>query len=461
VSDPRRALPSVDALLGSAPFAPLADAWPRDRIVGALRAVLEDARRRLANGGDRVPDPHELARRVEARLREEERPTLRPVINATGVVLHTNLGRAPLPDAAVEALARIAAGYSNLEYDLERGARGSRYVHCARLLETLTGAEAALVVNNNAAALLLALNELAAGREVIVSRSELIEIGGSFRIPEILEKSGARLVEVGTTNRTHPEDYERAIGPRTGALLKVHRSNFAQVGFVAEVSVKTLVEIARRHGLPVVHDLGSGLLADLARLGLPAEPRPQESLAAGADVVTFSGDKLLGGPQAGLLVGRRTWIERMKRNPLLRALRVDKLTLAALHATLALYLDEARALDAVPALRAVREPPDRLRARADAFAGRLAQRLGTRARVEVRPDTSEVGGGAYPGTGLPTWVVAVRPTAVSEAVAEARCRTGNPPVVARLGDGALLLDLRTVRPEEEETLLERVADACA
>lgn len=459
MSDPRRALPSVDALLASEPFRRLLQSRPRARVVDSLRSVLEESRAQLADDGGAAPDAAGLAREVEDRLRALERPTLRRVINGTGVVLHTNLGRAPLAPSAVRALGEVAARYSNLEYDLERGARGSRYDHCASLLCALAGAEAALVVNNNAAAVLLAVNELAEGREVIVSRGELVEIGGSFRIPEVVAKSGARLVEVGTTNRTHAADYEGALGPETGAILKVHPSNFRQTGFVAEVSIETVVEIGRRRGVPVIHDLGSGLLSDLSPFGLPPEPRPRESIAAGAGVVTFSGDKLLGGPQAGLIVGRRQIVGRMRKNPLLRALRVDKLTLAALHETLVLSLDPDRAPGEIPALRAITAPAEAVRARAEAFAERLRARVRTRAEVAVRPGASEVGGGSYPAAPLPTFLVAVRPADGSEARLEARCRAAEPPVVARVAEGALLLDLRTVWPDEEDTLLEIVADA--
>ncbi|MBI4513730.1 MAG: L-seryl-tRNA(Sec) selenium transferase [Gemmatimonadetes bacterium] len=465
MTDPRRRLPSVDALLATEPFQRLLASRPRMRVLHALRDALEDARGRLADGGGAggaggaLPDAAGFAREVEARIADEERPSLRRVINATGVVLHTNLGRAPLPDAAVHAIAEIARGYSNLEYDLAQGARGSRYAHCTSLLCALTGAEAALIVNNNAAAVLLVMNELGEGREVIVSRGELVEIGGSFRVPEVIAKSGARLVEVGTTNRTHLSDYESAIGPDTAAILKVHQSNFRQVGFVADVGIAELAELGRKRGLPVVHDLGSGLLPDLTAYGLPPEPRPQESLAAGSDVVTFSGDKLLGGPQAGVILGTKALVEGMRRNPLLRALRVDKLTLAALHATLVLYLDPDRAFEDIPALRAIMANVQELRARAEAFAARLCSRVGARARATVEAARSQIGGGAYPGVELDTFVVSVRPVSCSEAELEARCRAADPPVVARVADGALLLDLRTVRADEEAGLCEIVSRA--
>jgi L-seryl-tRNA(Ser) seleniumtransferase len=384
-------------------------------------------------------------------------PSLRRAINATGIPLHTNLGRAPLSTAARQALAEVARGYSNLEYDLEKGARGSRYDHCAALLVELTGAGGALVVNNNAAAVMLALNELAEGHGVIVSRGELVEIGGSFRVPDVIAKSGARLVEVGATNRTHRSDYEEAIAPTVRAILKVHRSNFKQTGFVAEVRIDELAPLAHRHDLPVVHDLGSGLLVDPG-LGLPAEPSVRDSLAAGADLVTFSGDKLLGGPQAGVILGRADLVERLRRNPMLRALRVGKLTLAALEATLRLWRDPGAAKADVPGVAMISADPSALRQRAEQLADLLRQRSPD-AHIEVTRSTAEVGGGSYPGVEVESWIVRVRRAGRSETQLEAACRAATPPVVGRVRDGALCLDPRTVLPDEESELVEAVAQA--
>jgi len=407
-----RDLPSVDELARSADD-PLA--------VDAARRVIERAREEIRAGAD----PGDLAARLSAELEEARRPKLRRVLNATGVIVHTNLGRAPLPAAAVERVCDTAAGYSNLEYDLEAGARGSRQDHVAAVLRRLTGAESALVVNNNAAAVLLALAALAEGREVVVSRGELLEIGDGFRIPDVLARSGARLVEVGTTNRTRAIDYEGAIGPETALLLRVHQSNFRVVGFTELPSTAELATVAARHDLPLVDDLGSGAL-----LPLHDEPQARDALAAGAHLVCFSGDKLLGGPQAGIVVGRSDLVERLRRHPLQRALRADKLTLAALEGTLALYLDPERALREVPVLRMLNELPEAVRARAE----RLAKLTGG----TVEETVARVGGGALPLAELPSFACAV-----DESLA-APLRQGEPPVVGVVRDGRLLLDCRTL-----------------
>ena len=415
-----RDLPSVDELLRDERLA----SRPRELAVATARSVLDDARDEIRRGGD--PGPI-----VDAVLREldrAQRPSLRRVLNATGVLVHTNLGRAPLADAALARVAEVGGGYSNLEFDLERGERGSRQAHLAALLRRLTGAEAALVVNNNAAAVLLALAALAEEREVVVSRGELIEIGDGFRIPDVLARSGAKLVEVGTTNRTRATDYERAIGPDTALLLRVHQSNFRVVGFAERPRLDELAAVARTHELPLVDDLGSGALG---RLG--DEPTPAESLRAGADLVCFSGDKLLGGPQAGIVVGRAALVERLRRHPLQRAVRADKLTLAALEGTLALALDPGLR-DEVPVLRMLHEPVDAVRARA----ARLAALVGG----EVEDTVARVGGGALPLAELPSAACAVE-----EDLAE-RLRLGEPPVVALVRDGRTLLDCRTLTDAE-------------
>jgi L-seryl-tRNA(Ser) seleniumtransferase len=371
------------------------------------------------------------------------------------VVLHTNLGRAPLAPAALAALAATAGGYSNLEYDLETGGRGSRYDHCVAQLRRLTGAEDALVVNNNAAALVLALNTLALGREAIISRGELVEIGGEFRVAEIMARSGARMVEVGATNRTHLRDFQAALSERTALFLKVHRSNFRVTGFVAEVAPDELARLAHEHGRPLLHDLGSGLLLSAETLGLPAEPTIAEALAQGADLVTASGDKLLGGPQAGILCGRSDLVAACRTNPLCRAFRVDKLTVAALSATLALYFDPAAARQAVPALRMLTLPGDVIDARARA----AADALGARGiPAETVPATSQVGGGALPEAGLPSTALALRYPR-GAATLERALRTGAPPVIARIQDERVLLDLRTVPDALDAALVDAVAAA--
>jgi L-seryl-tRNA(Ser) seleniumtransferase len=457
MTDPRSAIPSVDGLLASADFASLIERYPRARVVAAARAAVDAVRARIARG-ESVPDVAATAgyaRGAAEGLAAGDVPSLRRVINATGVVLHTNLGRAPLAKAAVEAMLAAAGEYSNLEFDLEAGERGSRYVHCVSLLTELTGAEDALVVNNAAAALVLALNTLGRGRGVIVSRGELVEIGGGFRIPEILERSGAGLLEVGATNRTRVRDYEVALdGGDVAAVLKVHRSNFRITGFTEEASLQELAELARARGVPLVHDLGSGLMVEPERLGLGGEPRPQESLAAGAALVAFSGDKLLGGPQAGLVLGRRDIVASMRANPLCRALRVDKGTLAALEATLRLYREPTRAIAEIPTLRMLAADVSGLEERAIQVAGALT-REGIAGRVVET--SSPVGGGTFPGMELASRSVALLDVDAS-ALARA-LRMGQPAVVARIADGALLLDMRTVLPGQEHEVVDGVIAA--
>ena len=449
MTDARRTLPSVGALLERAPVRALLDSAPRSLVVDAVRATVAQARESATSPAD----DEAWAAAIADRLADLSRPSLRRVINATGIVLHTNLGRAPLADAALDAISAIAAGYSNLELDLERGARGSRYVHCASLLRELTGAEDALVVNNCAAALVLALNTVAEGREALLSRGELVEIGGSFRVHEIMAKSGALLREVGATNRTHLADYERAIGPATGVLLKVHRSNFALHGFIAEATVQELAPLAATHGLPILHDLGSGLLVSLDGIGLRGEPTARAALEAGATIVVMSGDKLLGGPQAGLIVGDARWLDAMRRNPLARSYRVDKLTLAALEATLALYRDPPRALREIPTLALLATPAAALRERAESL--RLAlQRDGIAG--ETVETTGSVGAGAFPDAALPGAAVALDGDAERWA---ARLRAGTPAVVGRVHDGRMHLDLRAVIAHELPDLARAVVAA--
>lgn len=457
MSDPRSAIPSVDKLLLESGFIALVEQHGHVRVVEAAREVLGDVREAIARGDvpDGVRGTTLYADGVREWLEKADARSLVPVINATGVVLHTNLGRAPLPRAAIEAMVDVGRGYANLEYDLDEGERGSRYTHCVGLLTELTSAEDALVVNNAAAALMLALNTLARGSGVVVSRGELVEIGGGFRIPEILERSSARLVEVGSTNRTRSADYEEALGNEdVAAVLKVHRSNFRMSGFTEEVGIEALASVAHGRGIPLVYDLGSGLLADPARLGLPPEPRPVDAVAAGSDAVVFSGDKLLGGPQAGLVVGTRQVIERMRKNPMCRALRVDKTTLAGLEATLRLYRNPDRALEEIPTLRMLATPPAVLADRARELASRLTSDGLPCEAVEV---VGAVGGGTYPGVELVSWAVAPGWDRRADEAAGA-LRAGHPAVVGRIVDDRLVLDLRTVRPGEEESLARRLLE---
>jgi len=440
VSDPRRHLPPIDALLAEPDIAPLLAAHPRSLVVRAIRETVAGAR---ADGGTMPAEGWGAA--VLAQLHRLAAPSLQPVINATGVVLHTNLGRAPLARGAIEAVARIASGYTNLEYDLERGTRGSRHALCRELLVELTGAEDALVVNNAAGALLVALSALARGGEAIVSRGELVEIGGAFRIPDIMARSGATLVEVGTTNRTHRSDYEAAVTHATRLLLKVHQSNFRVTGFTAEVPASEIAALARAHGSASLYDLGSGLLLELTPWGLSGEPTVQEGRASGVDAVVFSGDKLLGGPQAGILLGTRAAIEACRQDPLARAVRSDKFTLAALEATLALYRDPETARREIPVLRMLTADGAETRQRAEA----LCERLGGAA--ELRAGDSEVGGGSFPGARLPTWLVALRPARPAPDVLAARLRAAHPPLIARIADGRVVLDARTIFPDQLET----------
>jgi L-seryl-tRNA(Ser) seleniumtransferase len=440
---------------------------PPGRVVEAVRAELEACRQAVLRADTpealaAVPrEPGELAARARARLAAALAWRLDRVINATGVVLHTNLGRAPLAPAALARLLVVGARYSNLELDLATRERGSRADHVDALLRRLAGAEASLVVNNNAAAVLLALDALARGREVVVSRGELIEIGGAFRIPDVMARSGARLVEVGTTNRTRLADYRAALGPETALLLKVHPSNYRVLGFAESVGTAELAGLGRQHGIPVLEDLGSGCLVDLRPFGLPPEPTVPETVAAGADLVTFSGDKLLGGPQAGLVVGRRALVERLARNPLHRALRIDKLTLAALEATLRLYEDPAAASREIPALRMLGEPEARVRARARRALRRLAAPVRDALAARVVADRAQVGGGALPLAELPTAAVAVGTPALPAEALDARLRAGRPPVVGRIAEGRLLLDCRTVADDEVPALAAALAAAAA
>jgi L-seryl-tRNA(Ser) seleniumtransferase len=437
----------VDAVVRRLAGLPELEPVPRARLTAMVREVLDAERRRLAAGEGPPEDLESLTKRVLRSLAQTGPFSLRPVVNATGVVLHTNLGRALLSPLALERLALTAGAYSNLELDLASKERGSRYAHVEGLLRRLTGAEDALVVNNNAAAVLLALETLAHGKQVIVSRGELIEIGGEFRIPDIMLRSGAVLREVGATNRTHLRDYADAISPDTALLLKVHTSNYRVVGFTADVSSRELVELGRQRGLPVMEDLGSGSLIDLRPWGFPYEPTVQEVVTSGVDLVSFSGDKLLGGPQAGIVVGRRELVTRLKKNPWNRALRIDKLTLAALEATLYAY-DAGRALETVPTLRLLTEPLADVRRRARRLLTRIPEDVRRRLAASVVEDKAQVGGGALPTVELPTAAVALGATPAAARALDEALRRGAPPIIGRITNDLLLLDCRTILPSQ-------------
>jgi L-seryl-tRNA(Ser) seleniumtransferase len=445
MSDPRRRLPSVDALLAEASVAALTARHPRALVVRAVRAVLHAARE---DGGTAPADG--WAHAVSSQLGRLAAPSLVPVINATGVVLHTNLGRALLAPSAVQAITAVAQSYASVEYDLGRGARGSRHAICRDLLVELTGAEDALVVNNAAAGLLLALSALARGGDAIVSRGELVEIGGAFRVPDIMARSGTTLVEVGTTNRTHLDDYVRAVTPRTRALLKVHRSNFRVTGFTAEVGAGEIAQLARAGGAASLYDLGSGLLLDLSRWGLTGEPTVREAVASGVDIVVCSGDKLLGGPQAGIVLGKKQAIAACKTDPLARAVRADKYTLAGLEATLALYRDEETARREIPTLRMLTEDIVEIRRRGEALKRGVEKKDVERTGVELVEGFSEAGGGSFPEAKLPTCLVCLTARPPDRLIE--RLRANDPPIIARIEDDRVVLDPRTILPGQEETV---------
>jgi L-seryl-tRNA(Ser) seleniumtransferase len=448
----------VDEILRQHDMAQLIASNGRAAVIASARAALAEVRAEIARGAleeDLVRrKAEEIGTAVSRHLRRELAPSLRPVINATGVILHTNLGRAPLSEAALEHARNVSLGYSNLEFDLETGERGKRDVHVDRLFARLLGTPerevSTVVVNNNAAAVMLALNSLAEGGEVIVSRGELVEIGGSFRIPDVMSKSQAGLREVGTTNRTRIADYQKAINDRTRLLLRVHRSNFQIVGFTESPSLEELVELGRAHGIPVMEDLGSGALFDLRQVGINAEPTIADSLRAGVDLVTYSGDKLLGGPQAGMISGRKDLVAKVRSNPMFRALRVDKLICAALEATLLSYVRED--LDAIPALRFMRVPAEAIRNRADALARELTRRS-SRATVTVLESQSTIGGGSAPGAAIPTFVLVLSVDGLSAQQLFDLLRRSEPHVIGRVEGDRVLLDLRTVSPAQDAQLL--------
>jgi L-seryl-tRNA(Ser) seleniumtransferase len=453
--NPFRSLPAVNDVLEQPGVQALAGTHAHDAIVAAVRAELTRVRALLGEGAaiDGQCSAATIARRVAERLERDLRPKLRAVINATGIVLHTNLGRAPIAEQAAHAAYEAARGYLNLELDLDSGKRSSRQIAIREWVCRLTGAESATAVNNNAAATVIVLRALCSGKEVAISRGQLIEIGGSFRIPEIMAVSGAVLREVGTTNITRLADYERALGPNTGALLQVHSSNYRISGFTKAVALGDLATLARKHNLPLIDDIGSGAQLDFARFGFQGEPVARTSIQAGADLVLFSGDKLLGGPQAGIIAGRKEYIQRIEKDPLMRAFRLDKMTLAALETTLRLYLNEEHALREVPVLRMLGTPLTELRQRAEALAVRVRALDGVASAV-VSEDVAYVGGGSLPDQTMPTCVVEVMARGISDAELAHRLRIGQPAVLGRLRDGKLVLDVRTVFAEQEAALVE-------
>ena len=437
-----RNLPSVESLLQDA--ADLIDSYGRPLTLDALRSTLDDIRARFKTNPElALPSDEEILSRAESRLSAWTQPTLIPVINATGVIIHTNLGRAPLSKATIAAMQTTAQGYSNLEYDLGKGKRGSRLLHAESVLQKLTGAEAAVVVNNNASAVMLTLAALSNRKRAIIARSQLVEIGGGFRVPDVMKQSGAKLVEVGTTNRVHLRDYEEAVSEPTGVVMRAHRSNFKIIGFTEEPELRDIVNVAHKADVPVVDDLGSGSFLDTAKYGLAHEPTVQESLDAGVDVVCFSGDKLLGGPQAGIIVGRKDLIAKIKKHPLARAVRADKVALAGITATLLHYLkDEAER--EIPIWRMISMTRKQVKARAEAWRDALGQ-------GEVVESESTVGGGSLPGESMKTWVLALDVKSPDKFIA--KLRASNPPLIARTENDRVLLDPRTVLPEQDETLL--------
>lgn len=455
-SDQLRLLPSVEELLQSTTGKRLSEQYARPPTLATLRAILAQARAEIRTGAP-CPSQEALLERAEQALQREQQPQLRPVINATGVIINTNLGRAPLSREAIAAVQRVASGYSNLEYELEAGERGSRQRHVESLLRELTGAEAALVTNNNAAAVLLALSTLAVGREVIISRGQLVEIGGGFRVPDVMRQSGCQLIEVGTTNRTRIGDYAAALDERTAMLLSVHPSNFLITGFTESTPLNALVELAHQHNLLVMDDLGSGCLLASERYGLAHEPTPQESIAAGADVVCFSGDKLLGGPQAGIIVGKQETLARIAKHPLMRAVRIDKMTLAALEATLRHY-QRHEAQSHIPIWRMIAAPTEKLARRASSWATQLHN-----ISARLQRGKSTVGGGSLPGETLPTMLLALDAASIPmplEALSQ-RLRLRPTPIITRILRDTLLLDPRTVLEEQDEELIEALTEEIA
>jgi L-seryl-tRNA(Ser) seleniumtransferase len=453
-------LPSVDEILKSDKGSQWQESFPRRYVLRAIREIIEEKRQAILRDELKEISIESMFPDIQHRVEKLSEFSLKPVINATGVVIHTNLGRSVLSEEILENVKKVACGYSNLEYDLEKGERGKRYSHIQRLLNEVTGAESSLIVNNNAAAVFVCLTALAKGKEVIVSRGELVEIGGSFRVPDVMSSSGAILREVGTTNKTHLHDYEKAINENTALLLKVHQSNFRTIGFTKQVEIEDLVTLGRKHNIPVMFDLGSGCLIDLKPYGVHIEPTVQEVVKSGCDLVTFSGDKLLGGPQGGVVVGKAELIEKISKNPLMRALRIDKLTLSAFEAVLMHYLDEEKAKKEIPTIKMLLQDVGEIKDRAKRIALRLRREIKEDiADIEVVADSSQSGGGALPEIEFKTYVVAIKPKKLSVNKLEERLRHGNPPIIARIKEDALIIDARTVRDKEIEALVKGISGA--
>lgn len=453
-------IPNVNDCLKRLATIPEVQEIPRDRIKKLVREFLDQIRRVILTDSDPGPltlDTTGILPRLIQYIINGHQIHFRKVVNGTGVIIHTNLGRSLLPDTTMESLFAAGSRYSNLEFDLTTGKRGSRYSHIEDILCELTGAEAALVVNNNAAAVLIVLETLAKGKEAIVSRGQLVEIGGSFRIPDVMARSGATLVEVGATNRTHLADYQKAITEETGVLLKVHCSNYRIIGFTSEVANETLVTLGNEYGIPVVEDLGSGSLIDLSRFGLEKEPTVQEAVSSGVDVVTFSGDKLLGGPQAGIIVGRKKYIEQIKNNPLNRALRIDKFTLSGLESILRCYLDEEKAIHQIPTLSMIAESIDQVQARAETCLNKMTAICNNNCMLDIVETASRVGGGAMPEQGVPSIAVAIKPTSFSAGKLEKLLREQPVPIIGRVEHERLLLDMRTVAEDEIALIVDSLA----
>lgn len=445
-------IPSVDKLLNTPPINELISTYSKETVLKGIREELSKIRDSIISGSLLEISIDEVIKRIIKRIEELNRPSLRRVINATGVITHTNLGRSILAKRVIERLSEIAGSYSNLEYDLDLGKRGLRYVHVEYLLKELTSAEAAMVVNNNAAAVLISLETIAKGKKVIVSRGELVEIGGSFRIPEVMKKSGAYMVEVGTTNKTHLRDYEEAIDQETALLLKVHKSNFSIVGFTEEVPLRDLVLLGKKYDIPVMEDLGSGCFIDFSKFGLQKEPTVQEVVSQGADIVTFSGDKLLGGPQAGIIVGKKKFVEAIRKNQLNRALRIDKLTLVALEETLRIYRDQERAIKEIPTLSMICDSFENVRKKAKRILRRIKKKENENFRVSIKIGNSMVGGGALPLCGIKSAVICLEPKRMSASEIERWLRFYDPPIISRIEKENVILDARTIQEKEISTV---------
>lgn len=446
-------LPSVDEILKSPEGIKWLNTYPRRHVIHAIRKVIDSRRHEIIDGLSAGLSEGGMAGDIEGTIKRFSSYSLIPLINATGIVIHTNLGRSTLCERALENIKMVSGSYSNLEYNLEEGKRGKRYIHLKRIMRDLTGAEDMLVVNNNAAAVLLCLNTLSRHKEVIVSRGELVEIGGSFRMPEIMAASGALLREVGTSNKTHLSDYENAINENTALILKVHKSNFRVSGFTDEVPIENLVHLGRRHDVPVMFDLGSGCLIDLRHFGIHREPVVKDIVQTGVDITTFSGDKLLGGPQAGLIIGKREYVERIQKNPMTRTMRIDKLTIAGLEATLMEYSDEERAKKSIPTVRMLLQKPEEIKRRAKRIAKRIRGEIRD-VSINVMADFSRAGGGSLPEVDLPTYIVLLRSEKIPVNELVIRLRKGTTPIIARIKEDSLVLDARTIINRDVNSLVE-------